>query len=156
LNVVAGLAEIDGPDDGPQPGIVPWSWLHTRTCGETIIEGSFADIGEARSLVTLRAALASRALHYGLTDIDGATIRVSAPRGFTQEVSRFVYESSDAGKPFAGIRYLSRLGNEFVNWAIFESPHGADLPIRSASCDVVFREDPDLAEAVRILGITFE
>jgi hypothetical protein len=155
LKVVAGLAEIDGPDDGSPAGVVPWSWLDTRTCGEATVEGAFADVGEAGSLTVLRTALAARALHYGLADIDGATIRVSAPRRFTQEISRFVYESNDSGRRFTGIRYLSRLGNQFVNWAIFEPPPDSDSPIRWMSSDTIQADDPDLAGAVRILDIKF-
>jgi hypothetical protein len=156
LKVVAGLAEIDGPDDGLAPGVVPLSWLDTRACGAASVEGDFADVGEARSLTVLRTALADRALHYGLADIDGATIRVSAPRKFTQEISRFVYESNDSGRRFTGIRYLSRLGDEFLNWAIFEPPPDTDSPIQSASSVAIEVNDPDLAEALRILDIEFQ
>jgi hypothetical protein len=155
LKVVAGLAEIDGPEDGLPPGVVPLSWLDTRACGDATCEGSFADIGEGRSLAILRMALASRAVYYGFTDIDGAIIRSSAPRGFTQEISRFVYESNDAGRRFTGIRYLSRLGNEFVNWAIFEPPPYVASPIQSVSSSPIQMGDADLAGAVRILGINF-
>ncbi|MBV9322862.1 MAG: RES family NAD+ phosphorylase [Chloroflexi bacterium] len=155
LEVVAGLLEIDGSDDGSPPGAVPRSWLDTRACGEATVEGVFADVGEARSLTVLRIALAVRALYYGLADLDGATIRVSAPRRFTQEISRFVYESDDAGKRFTGIRYLSRLGNQFVNWAIFEPPPDIDSPLQTMSSDAIQAEDPDLAEAGRILDIEF-
>jgi hypothetical protein len=156
LNVIEGLAEIDGPDDdGPPPGVVPWRWLNNRACGEATVDGTFADVGAARSLTILRTALAGRALHYGLPDVDGAAIRTSAPRRFTQEISRFVYESNHSGTRFAGIRYLSKLGNEFANWAIFEPPPPTDSPIQSTSSNVIESDDPDLAEAIRILGIKF-
>jgi hypothetical protein len=66
-------------------------------------------------------ALADRVLHYGLDDLDAGAIR-RAPRAFTQEISRYVFENArdDNGQPISGVRYLSRLGDEFVNWAIFE------------------------------------
>jgi RES domain len=112
LAVVVGLAEIDGAEDAPPVGVVPRSWLTTRLSGEAIISGHFVDVGDARSLATLRVALASRAIHHGLAEIDGAAIRLRAPRAFTQEVSRFVYAWRDADGPFAGICYLSRLDQQ--------------------------------------------
>ena len=155
LTVVAALAEIEGEDDAPPVGAVPRSWPTTRLSGEAIMSGRFADVGDASSLTTLRIALAKSAIHHRLVDVEGATIRLSAPRAFTQEVSRFVYEWTDAGSPFAGIRYLSRLGNEFVNWAIFEPSTIAASPLEHTTNLAIAMDDPDLAEALRILGLRF-
>lgn len=140
LAVVAVLAEIDGEDDSPP-------------AGKAVASGRFADVGDAGSLATLREALAGRAIHYGVAEIDGAAIRLGAPRAFTQEVSRFVYEWRDANGPFAGIRYLSRLGDEFVNWAIFEPSSAVDSPLEQMEADVIEPHDGDLAEALRLLGL---
>jgi RES domain-containing protein len=82
LEVLAGLEQIEGEDESP-PG-VPRARLDTRRIGEATVQGRFADIGDARSLATLRTALAASAIHYGLDEIDAATIRLSAPRAFTQ------------------------------------------------------------------------
>jgi RES domain len=153
LAVVAVLAAIDGEDDGPPLGVVPQNWLHRRMSGQAILSGRFADIGHANSLATLRTALASRAIHHGLGEIDGAAIRLKAPRAFTQEVSRFVYECTEADGPFVGIRYLSRLGDQFVNWAIFEPPSSAMSPLENVEAHIIAREDADLAEALRLLGL---
>lgn len=67
------------------------------------------------ALATL-PAVAAAAAHHGFDEIDAATIRLKAPRAFTQQSSRFPYEPG----PFAGIRYRSRLGDELISWAIFE------------------------------------
>jgi len=80
------------PSDAPPPGIVPLRWLQGRRIGEATVPGSFVDIGDAGSLATLRTHLAARAIHYGLSEIDAATIRLDAPRRFTQEASRLIYE----------------------------------------------------------------
>jgi hypothetical protein len=48
------------------------------------------------------------------------------------------------GAPVAGIRYLSRLGDELQNWAIFEG-HGLD-EVRAADA-VIEADDPDLVAA---------
>ena len=90
--------------------------------GTATAVGSFADVGHSRSLEHLRTRLAARLIHYGFEDLDAATIRMSAPRRFTQEISRHVYECShpDGERAYAGIRYASRLGDEVYNWAICE------------------------------------
>jgi hypothetical protein len=151
-DVVAGLAEIEG-EDSPvlPPGHVPRSWLAGRLMGEATLERRYADVGHSKSLSYLRRAMAARLVHFGLGDLDGATIRLSAPRRFTQEISRLVYECTEPGErqQFGGIRYISRLGDEFENWAIFEPGRPTDQatgPIRD--------DDPDLTAAVQRLGLT--
>jgi hypothetical protein len=150
--VVARLADIED-EDAPAlpPGHVPRAWLDGRLMGEATFQGRYADVGHSRSLSYLRRVLAARAVHYGLGDLDGAAIRMSAPRRFTQEISRLVYECTGPGErqQFDGIRYISRLGDEFENWAIFEPgrPSGqATGPIRD--------DDPDMIAAVQRLGLT--
>ena len=67
---------------------------------------------------------APRIRAHGLRELDGAAIRLRAPRRLTQEISRYVYEQTTprGTRAFDGISYLSRLGDEFRNWALFE-PH---------------------------------
>jgi hypothetical protein len=92
----------------------------TRLLGSARHDGGFVDLGSSDSLAYLRAALADRVVHYGLDDLDAGAIR-RAPRAFTQEISRYVFEHArEDAQPVAGVRYGSRLGDEFVNWAIFE------------------------------------
>lgn len=150
--VVAGLAEVQGddPHEGLSPGSLPSAWLDQRLVGEGVLEGTYADIGHSRSLAYLREQLAARLVHYGLEDLDAAAIRLKAPRQFTQEVSRFVYECSEeeGARQFDGIRYGSRLGDEFENWAIFEPAQ----PINS-SAEPLDPDDPHLLAALARLGI---
>jgi hypothetical protein len=157
--VVRELEEIElepeGEDDaGARPGQLPRAWLGARVVGRAAAEGAFAAVGTSRSLAYLRDRLADRALHYGLDEIDGAAIRVHAPRAFTQEVSRLTFECADgSGDPqFAGIAYRSRLGDEVENWAIFESPGGAG-PLHDATSEPVDPDDPELHAALALLGI---
>ena len=153
LEVVAALTEIEGEEEVVPQGVVPRRWLEGRMIGEAAAQGRFADVGDAESLATLRRELASRAIHYGLSDLDAGVIRLSAPRAFTQEVSRFVYEWRDEDGGFAGIRYRSRLGDQFLNWAIFEPPSDAESPIGEAGSHTIEPDDSDLAEALRLLGL---
>lgn len=150
--VIAGLAAIDGEDDETvlPPGHVPTSWFTSRLMGEATLTGRFADVAHGRSLAHLRDALPARVVHYGLDDLDGAAIRSSAPRRFTQEISRFVYECNDASEQqFAGIRYASRLGDEFENWALFEPGQPA-----GDQASQIGTEDPDVVAAFERLGLT--
>lgn len=151
LEVLAELEEIEG-DDEPPPG-VPRAWLETRMVGEATLEGQFVDIGDAHSLATLRTALAASAIHYGLDEIDAATIRLKAPRAFTQSVSRFVYEQRDDQGAFAGIRYRSRLGDEIINWAVFEPAPNAPSPFLAATSSTIEADDADLRRALDLLGL---
>jgi hypothetical protein len=124
LHVVAELQAIDDdPDDARYPealrgGVVPTEWLHTRVLGTAQHAGAFVDLGHSHSLAHLRSALSHRVLHHGLDDLDAGDVRRRAPRRLTQEISRYLFEHE--GDAIAGVRYSSRLGDEFVNWAMFE------------------------------------
>lgn len=148
LEVLAELDQIQG-DDEPPPAM-PRTWLDARLIGEATVEGSFVDVGDTTSLATLRTGLAARAIHHGLDEIDAATIRLRAPRAFTQQLSRYVYERG----AFAGIRYRSRLGDDVLNWAIFEPGPDGRSPLVDASSAPIEVDDPDLQAALRLLGLT--
>jgi RES domain len=120
--IVAAYGEIaaDVEDDRYPtipPGVVPAIWRVSRRIGAARHDGPFAGIGRSSSLAHLRAALASRLVHYGLEDLDGGELRRRAPRAFTQEISRYVFERGVAqdGERLLGIRFLSRLGDDIEN-----------------------------------------
>jgi hypothetical protein len=134
LHVAAELQAIDGdPVDAdyadPVPaGVVPPEWIETRLLGTARHHGGFVDLGHSDSLTHLRSALADRVLQHGHDELDAGDVRRRAPRRLTQEISRYVFEHGrdDVGKAVAGVRYLSRLGDELVNWAIFEPNEPSD------------------------------
>jgi hypothetical protein len=158
LELAAELAQIagDAGDAGfPAPlaaGAVPVEWCATRVVGAARHTGSFADVGRSESLAHLRSALAARALHYGFDDLDAGELRRRVPRAFTQEISRhvFVHGRDPHGRPLAGLRYLSRLGDDLVNWAIFET----EPPVECASVPVD-PDDPDLRAAFARFGLSW-
>jgi hypothetical protein len=86
---------------------VPAEWPSARAVGTATHEGNFVDIAHSDSLAHLRTALADRALHYGFDDLDAGELHRRAPREFTQEISRYVFEHprDEAGRPVTGIRY---------------------------------------------------
>jgi hypothetical protein len=152
----AELAEIDGdPEAALEAGQVPREWLETRELGTAMVAGQFAAVGHSRSLEYLREALAEEASALGVDDLDGAAIRLRVPRAFTQAVSRHVFEcqTEPSVSQFAGIRYLSRLGDDIENWAIFEPPGGVEPPIADAQSSGIGRDDPDLVAALEHLGL---
>ena len=153
-HILEALKEIEGNETQP-PGELGAAWLTRRCLGVARVDGQFVDVGHSASLARLREALASRVLHHGLDDLDAATIRLSAPRRYTQEVSRHVYgHSTPPGqRRYAGIAYRSRLGDELRNWAIFESP-GRTLPwIEALETGPIEPDDPDLVQALQLLGV---
>lgn len=133
-------------------GVVPIEWCATRAIGAARHAGSFADVGQSASLATLRSALAARALHFGLDEFDAGELRRRAPRAFTQEISRhvFVHGRDAQGRALAGLRYESRLGDELVNWAIFETE-----PPHDALSDPVDPEDPDVRAVFARFGLSW-
>lgn len=151
--VVAGLAQIDGGDEGAlTPGQVPVSWVAARAMGSASLEGLFVDVGASESLAYLQNVMASRLVHYGVQELDGSVIR-EARRELTQEMSLHVFSQADLmGSPiFMGIAYQSRLGNEFTNWAIFER---ADQdPVRHAAVDPIALDDVDLVATLALFGL---
>jgi hypothetical protein len=96
-------------------------------------------------------ALARRLVHYGLDDLDAGDLRQRAPHAFTREVSRYVFEHglADDGERLLGIYYLSRLGDDIENWAIFAGSEPHD-----ALSEDISRDDQDLVAALAMLDLT--
>jgi hypothetical protein len=157
-HVAAELAKISGDAKGAlPPGHLDARWLAVRRIGSANVEGRFAEIGHSESLAELERALAARLAHHGIASLDAAAIRLSAPRRFTQEISRYVYELTvgRGRRAFDGIAYLSKLGDEFRNWALFE-PIGRGAPkklLTSARVAKITRDDPAFREALALLDI---
>jgi hypothetical protein len=155
VHVAGEQQAIEGdPEDAgyPEPlagGVVPIEWIETRRLGTTRHAGGFVDLGHSDSLAHLRAALAEGVLHYGLDDLDAGDIRRRAPRRLTQEISRYLFEHGrdEQGVAVAGVRYLSRLGDELTDWAMFEP----NEPSEATSEPI----DPD-DEALRLVFERFE
>lgn len=155
IEVVAGLQEIvgdDGDEEPPAAGVVPAEWVDQRCVGRGALVGDYADVGHHESLAELRAALAARVVHHGLHDLDAATLRLTVPRAFTQEVSRYVFDHTAAGqRRWNGLSYLSKHGDDLRNCAIFE-PAAPDV------IDVAefHRDDPDVIAALALHDLRLE
>lgn len=122
----------------------------------TDVRGFFVVVGAATTIATLRHDLAARVVHHRLPDLDAAAIRLSAPRAFTQEISSYIEAQRDENEqPYAGIYYLSKLGDDTENWAIFEQQSMAGAsPVLSVEREIIDPGDEDLSEALGILQLT--
>lgn len=155
IQVVASLQEIvgdDGDEEPPAAGVVPAEWVDQRCVGRGALVGDYADVGHHESLAELRAALAARVVHHGLHDLDAATLRLTAPRAFTQEVSRYVFDQTAAGqRRWNGLSYLSKHGDDLRNWAVFEPAAPDVIDVTEFN-----REDRDLITALALHDLTLE
>lgn len=158
----AGLRAVRCNDRGApraaMAGRVPARWRHERIAGRGIpdeVEGVLVVIGASESIAMLRRRMGRAARRHGLTDVDAAAIRLTAPRGFTQEVSRFVFDQvAQDGARYGGILYLSRHGDDVVDCALFE--RGGSIPVHSLERSGIEADDEDFLRACEMLGLAAE
>ena len=155
IEVIAEMREIvceAGDDEPPATGTVPAEWVNQRCVGRGALVGEYADVGHHESLAELRTALAARVVHHGLHDLDAATLRLTAPRAFTQEVSRYVFDQTEAGqRRWNGVSYLSKHGDDLTNWAVFETSTPDLLDVTEFG-----RDDDDLESALALHGLILD
>lgn len=133
-----------------EPGTLPGVWLEERRLGEIDqTSGRYADVGHSTSLACLNRVLAAEVLAHKLDELDGAAIRMKAPRSLTMAISRFVYEASTAiGESFAGIFYLSRWGDDLHNYALFEN--GSRWSFEAVQTSPLSEDMPDFRTALEM------
>lgn len=154
-HVLAAEIAADPRDEGypsSAPGRVSASWLERRSIGSATVDSAFADLGHSSTLAYLRDAMASTVLRFGLDDLDASSIRLHAPRGFTQEIASHLYDlaDEDGERRLQGIEYASRLGDDIDNWAIWEPAEA----LREEGEQPLAADDPDLHEAMVRFGLT--
>jgi hypothetical protein len=150
VSFVADLALIEnGEDDFTALGTVRRPWLKGRCIGSAKVEGEYADIYALGWVSHLRSALAGIAVKLGMEDIDLSSLELAEPRLLTQRACRIAFELG-----YAGVFYHSRYGHLIENWAIFEDwAMSGRFPIHQPNSRKVAEDDPDLLEALRILGL---
>jgi len=150
VSFIADLALMEnGEDDFTTFGTVPRAWLKGRCIGSANVEGECADIYALEWVSHLRSALAGIAVKLGMQDIDLSSLERSEPRLLTQQAGRSAFELG-----FAGVFYHSRYGHSIENWAIFEGWTMSErFPIHQPNSQKVSKDDPDLTEALRVLGL---
>ena len=150
VSFIADLALMEnGEDDFTALGTVPRAWIKGRCIGTANVEGKYADIYALGWVSHLRTALADIAVKLGMEDIDLSSLEQAEPRLLTQHASRNAF-----GLGYAGVYYHSRYGHTIENWAIFEDGAIPErFPIHQQNSRKVAGDDPDLLEALRILGL---
>jgi hypothetical protein len=150
VSFIADLALMEnGEDDFTALGTVRRAWIEGRCIGTANIEGEFADIYALKWVSHLRTALAGIAVRLGMEDIDLSSLERAEPRLLTQHAGRIAFELG-----YAGVYYHSRYGHSIENWAIFEDwAMSQRFPIHQPTSRKVADDDPDLLEALHILGL---
>jgi hypothetical protein len=156
------VSDSDDDEEHPttRPGELTYRWRDERRLCSAKMSGCFALPGHYETLPTLRQQFLTLARSFGLMDVDGAAIRESGPRDLTQAISAWIYDlTGPAGEQASGIQYLSRHGDEFTLWAIYE--RGEDHPsppeiTNHTTPQPVTAGDPALVEAMRIHRIVWE
>lgn len=97
-------------------GTVPGTWFGPRRLAQATLEGTYVDVEHPDSFAALRRLFLSRAREVGMADFDGTAIGNSEPRELTQEMSRYLWETTMRD----GVRFESRFGNGLQLFAIFE------------------------------------
>ncbi len=150
VSFVADLALMEnGEDDFTAFGTVRRAWIKGRCIGTANVEGEYADLYALGWVSHLRTAPAGIAVKLGMKDFDLSSLEPAEPRVLTQQAGRIAFELG-----YAGVFYHSRYGHSIENWAIFEDWTMPDrFPIHQPNSRKVAEDDPDLLEALRILGL---
>lgn len=138
---------------------VIYTWCEPRLRCSGKLSGCFVLPGHSRTLPTLRKKFLGLAKAHGCEDLDASAIR-HAKREITQPISAWIYPlKGPDGELVSGVQYLSRHGDDFTLWALYEreTKHTSPPQISDhASHQRITPEDPDLAEAMRIHEIKWE
>ena len=150
VSFVADLALMEnGDDDFTAFGTIRKAWLKGRCIGTADVEGEYADIYALGWVSHLRTALAGIAVKLGMKDFDLSSLEPAEPRLLTRRAGRIAFEFG-----YAGVFYHSRYGHSLENWAIFEDWAVPErFPIHQPNSRKVAEDDPDLLDALRILGL---
>lgn len=133
-------------------GGVAADWRHRRLAvrARPIEPFPFVDVEAPETLQVLRDELAHVLALYGYDDLDVGLIR-GPDRRVTRAISHWAFShADDEGRPeFAGLRYVSRHGDDLECWAVFD-----DVPLEELEKRPVTREMPELVAIAKLFGLT--
>jgi len=162
LEVVAALSAVRSNDrTAPKTtpaGHLPAEWRQIFILGKGVTDGvdrPLVAVGRARSLSTIRAAMAAVAERLEIGEIDAGVIRLDhSPRfvELTQAISRFVYKlKARSAARFSGIYYLSQHADDVANCAFFE--RDSVMPVTHLERTDIEADDEDFIRACELHGI---
>lgn len=130
-------------------GGVPADWRHRRVrVSVALVEPlPFLDVEAPQTHEFLTTELADRLTPLGVTVLDVAQVR-GPNRLITRAIATWAFGVlNDDGFRYAGIRYMSRLGDHEC-WAVFQ---GIEVPERSRA--TITTSDPDLTAVADQFGL---
>lgn len=140
----AAAEELDAPT-------LDRSWRARRVLRTLQTRGAlpFVDIESPESHTYLTVHARSVLLGLGIPSLDVPTIR-GPSRTLTRGLATWIYQATDdSGSPlYGGIRYLSKLSNDYECWAIFDGTSVEELAEQRITLD-----NPDLVAAAARHGI---
>jgi hypothetical protein len=147
----------------PTRGIVPWSWFQPRVLGSARLAPGLCcvDVRAGTTIQHLGPVLADLLTQCGRSKM-GYSIIVGQERELTQAIANHFYEHLDDATdttPYAGLRYLSDLNQDFECWAIFAQRllhDRAEATRLDQRVVTVWQAIPGLWEAARFLHLTLE
>lgn len=147
-DALAGAVDPDYPDHG----LLEYDWLQRRRLGSTRIstQRSIIDVSHADTLAHLNEQIVPLLHGFGIEELDLSSITRSSPRILTQLAARYMYQQG-----FAGIRYVSRLGNNWECWALFEGRFHHDMGFPGLPVNIA-PDNPALLDAAKRFGLTIE
>lgn len=157
--VEASLEEIDeDPADARDHPTAPCrvidpSWCDTRCVGTGSLTGRFCVVAASATLAALHPQFVGTALRLGLKDFDAAAVKDGRVRALTQAIATHLHRTTSVN----GVRFNSRHGDDLCLWAIFERADDRQVTscVTDTAVHALSRDDPDLAKAMHILGLSW-
>lgn len=141
-------------------GDIPADWRQRRTAVKVVLPNPqarfpqnlpFLDIEALETREAIRPHFGELLAFYGYPDLDVPVVR-GHDRRITRYISQWAWEQKDDETDlplYAGIRYLSRLNNEWELWAIFDD---VELEIRAKK--PILPNDLDLQRVTKTYRLT--
>lgn len=132
-------------------GAVPKDWRTNRSAVRVSLRSDlrFLDVEDAGTREFLFQELGSVLAMFGIDALDVAAIR-GRDRRVTQLIAQFgwIQENRDGSPMLAGIRYLSRLNNEWECWAVYDR-----VDLEEEERHPILRDMPALREIEDLYGL---
>lgn len=134
-----------------RPGRLPRDWREKRSLGEVAIGDAlpFIDIDSLDTHQYLRDKLSLGLSSLGYDDLDISAVRGS-DRRLTQMISAWAYNTKDEDGQyrFSGLRYMSRLDDDWECWAVF-----SECPLSVVSVNPIDLDNKDLVQVADRFGL---
>ena len=133
------------------PREMPADWRHRRLVvrAKPTIDIPMLDVESQRTREYLAKKLAIGLAAYGVADLDIAAVR-SGDRRITRLISfwAWIQQNEDGSPRYGGVRYLSRLNNDWECWAVFDR-----VPTQEVQRRPIARSLPELHTICELYGI---